>query len=801
MNVITYDVYKNTVKKHDGFNPVTSEKNYTKLQFRFQKGDDWEKCTLVTASFWLSNDNIVKSDVELLSDNLTATFDIPPEFSGVKGALKVGLQGTYFDENENAVTVSTNIITLNRNTGVIITEGANAELYEKVISLTQQYFDEIKANILSNEVNLLNITGISDSSNDYFIKTVENNTVTVKSAEGDKSVNMLLTLDNGRITCKGTTGNRALTIKLSADFERNGEYLFALQNQQTLALGYPRICIGKQTSDYLIYGVNKTSYKSVNLTTEAYKTVFVSFPNNSSFDISFNLSLTRSVNIKPYLPYNVNPKLFVNRADYYNDTVYPHMFGAVGDGVTDDTAALQLAIDYAVANKKLLKLSGGCTYLISNTLKWYGAYIRFDGCNATIKVSDIITPFTAEALSSVFEINNIADLEDNTHSRYILRRFSNVNINCNCGRAVYGIYAERGGKTVYQNIMINNPEFCALRMVGAEAVICNVHACQTDVNYDDIRNDYKNSAGIYLSASDSYVENCVCVDFVRGFATGGTDNHFSKCHAWNAIDMNKMKNSISFDVLGGYATFSQCTVDSSKYGFYLHKQNYATPTESARACVIGCVSAYNSIYVNNYAELGSPTLFYFAPEHTLKGKAVIVVSSNFKATAGINCNFDNLTDDDGKIYMDRLMPHYENNNEVFWQNAHCYDFNGINDLLSEKYDSSNVEAGSGTLTPYTTSADIVKSADFTYQRVGRVVTVNVNIVFNAGTKSQVTFTNLPYVCKNTVNPRELCVSNSKVTRIWAINKNNTMLNIISEGSSASYKDGETLAFTLAYLVS
>ena len=800
MNVITYDVYKNTVKKHDGFNPVTSEKNYTKLQFRFQHGDDWEKCDLVTASFWLSNDNIVKSDVELLSDNLTATFDIPPEFSGVKGALKVGLQGTYFDENENAVTVSTNIITLNRNTGVIITEGANADLYEKAISLVQQYFNEIKANMLSDEVNLLNITGISDKSNDYFIKTIENNTVTVTSAEGDKSVNMILTLDNGRITCKGTTGNRDLTIKLSADFERNGEYLFALQNQQSLALGYPRVYIGKQISDNLIYGVNKTSYKSVNLTSEAYKTVYVTLLKNSSFNISFNLSLTRSVNIKPYLPYNVNPKLFVNRTDYYNDTVYPHMFGAVGDGVTDDTAALQLAIDYAVANKKLLKLSGGCTYLISNTLSWAGAYIRFDGNNATIKVADTITPFSSKALNSVFKIDNLTDLTDKTHSRYILRRFGNVNIDCNCGRAVYGIYAENGGKTVYQNIMINNPEYCGLRMIGGnEAVISNVHACQTDINYDDMRDDYKNSAAIYLSTSDNYAENCVSVDFVRGFATGGTDNHFSKCHAWNAHDMIKMKNSISFDVLNGYSTFSQCTIDSTKYGYYFHKQKYSS--ESARACIIGGVSAYNSIYVNNYADLGSPTLFYFAPEHTLKGKAVIVVSSNFKATSGINCNFDNLTDDDDKIYIDRLIPHYENNNEVFWQNAHYYGFNGINDLLSEKYDSSNVETGSGTLTPYTTSADIVKSADFKYQRVGRVVTVNVNIVFNAGTNSGVRFINLPYVCKNTVNPRELCVSTAKTTRIWAINKNDTMLNIISEGSSASYKDGEALAFTLSYLVS
>lgn len=147
MNVITYDVYKNTVKKHDGFNPVTSEKNYTKLQFRFRKGDDWGKCTLITASFWLSNDNIVKSDVELLSDNLTATFDIPPEFSGVKGTLKVGLQGTYKKDNED-ITISTNIITLNRNTGAIITEGASQSLYESLLAIWIDYLDKIDTNVI-----------------------------------------------------------------------------------------------------------------------------------------------------------------------------------------------------------------------------------------------------------------------------------------------------------------------------------------------------------------------------------------------------------------------------------------------------------------------------------------------------------------------------------------------------------------------------------------------------------------------------------------------------------------------------
>ncbi|MGN0491086.1 hypothetical protein [Ruminococcus sp.] len=191
MNVITYDVYKNTVKKHDGFNPVSSEKNYTKLQFRFRDDDDWKNCTLVTASFWLSNDNIVKSDVELLSDNLTATFDIPPEFSGIKGALKVGLQGKCGDD----VIIATNIITLNRNNGVIVTEGANAELYEKIIDLVEKYFKDDKAIIDSfiesvkdallekaDKAKTLAGYGITDGENN-------NNKITDKSKITDENLN------------------------------------------------------------------------------------------------------------------------------------------------------------------------------------------------------------------------------------------------------------------------------------------------------------------------------------------------------------------------------------------------------------------------------------------------------------------------------------------------------------------------------------------------------------------------------------------------------------------------------------
>lgn len=137
---------------------------------------------------------------------------------------------------------------------------------------------------------------------------------------------------------------------------------------------------------------------------------------------------------------------------------------------------------------------------------------------------------------------------------------------------------------------------------------------------------------------------------------------------------------------------------------------------------------------------------------------------------------------------------------IKYLNEYYYDADEANNLLAQKYDSSNIETGSGSLTPYSSSVDIVKSADFTYQRVGRVVTVNINVVFNAGTNITVRFINLPFRCKNTVNPRELCVTSEKAVHVWAINKDSAWLNIFSD-SGVSFADGETLAFTISYLVS
>ena len=59
------------------------------------------------------------------------------------------------------------------------------------------------------------------------------------------------------------------------------------------------------------------------------------------------------------------------------DVVNVKDFGAVGDGVTDDTAAIQAAVDFCVTNKSVLDLGVG-TYLISSPLVFLNP-IRIEG--------------------------------------------------------------------------------------------------------------------------------------------------------------------------------------------------------------------------------------------------------------------------------------------------------------------------------------------------------------------------------------------------------------------------------------
>ena len=143
MNTLKFEVYKNTLKRRDGFNPVLGEKNYTKIKCYFVESD-WDKCTAVTANFMSDKDNIVKSTVSLTADDKTAVFDIPSGLEGDK--ICFSLTGSYADDSGNTVTLNTNLVGINRQKGMLPSETVNFELYEQMLSLYN------KMNVLYNQL-------------------------------------------------------------------------------------------------------------------------------------------------------------------------------------------------------------------------------------------------------------------------------------------------------------------------------------------------------------------------------------------------------------------------------------------------------------------------------------------------------------------------------------------------------------------------------------------------------------------------------------------------------------------------
>ena len=81
--------------------------------------------------------------------------------------------------------------------------------------------------------------------------------------------------------------------------------------------------------------------------------------------------------------------------------------------------------------------------------------------------------------------------------------------------------------------------------------------------------------------------------------------------------------------------------------------------------------------------------------------------------------------------------------------------------LDSKYDSSNIELGTATLTPYSTVADKIKSATCLYEKIGDIVIVNVTVIMNAtslGGTSTIALLNMPFSNKSDVIVHDIGIS-------------------------------------------
>lgn len=506
---------------------------------------------------------------------------------------------------------------------------------------------------------------------DYSISAEENNGVSI-------------TIENGLISIKGTASNAiALNIPIEPLGLPTGTYCYSARNVRNLKTKTATLYLREKANDYstsISASLNATYNRKV-FTLEENKTinyVAVAVTSGAEIDQTFNLQLEVGNEPTAYVPAYRNFGGDTSRAvdKLADNVVYASSFGAVGDGVIDDTEALKKAIKYSSENYKLLKLDSGKTYLISETLLWdeTSKSIYLDGNYATITSNKYITDLIKINCENINDANTLRRYELWNIRQQVIK---NLVLDCN-GVVGTGLRIEKGIKTHCTDLTIINPvsNGVYVNQNGYENFISNVHVTRLLTSAGGV--------GIYGHGSDNTFDNIVVIGCEIGVLNIGSDNHYSKTHIWSTVEAyENLKQCISFDCRNGYCTFSQCIGDST--GIIFRFSNYA------RAMISNCANAIRDSFIEeltvvsktenedgivdvNYIEgVVDLYLFYFVKEpitnyileHQNKGADVTVSSCYFKTKSisgneHFKCHYSNLEETEKQMLIDRATTGWEN---------------------------------------------------------------------------------------------------------------------------------------------
>lgn len=231
-----------------------------------------------------------------------------------------------------------------------------------------------------------------------------------------------------------------------------------------------------------------------------------------------------------------------------SDIVTPQQFGAVGDGIADDTAAVQAALN---SDNGIVVIKAG-TYNITSTLSITNNVCIYAANNAIIKA-------TAE-MESVISIDSTNVPDGTTElSSYVHFSINGGQIDGN-GKAKYGIKA-----TNYHRSSVNGMFIFGFTTHGIHCKDSGKEtgAYFTGENLTIIGNNSADSIGIYAPGNDEEWDKVSVINCKLGFQCGA--NHIiTDCTTWRT---SKDYYDDSFAILIGAdnCLISNFTCDSTNY--------------------------------------------------------------------------------------------------------------------------------------------------------------------------------------------------------------------------------------------
>lgn len=227
--------------------------------------------------------------------------------------------------------------------------------------------------------------------------------------------------------------------------------------------------------------------------------------------------------------------------------ITPELFGAKGDGVTDDTHALQQAFN---------KISDGVK-LVSNSSKTYLVSSPIIITNNSLNVVDL-NDATIKASSTMESVIII----DGHNPGGIIK---NITIDCNSQNCV-GLKIKDAMHISIHHLKIINVSTLAVNILKGYEILLH------DSEFIGVGSVAK---GFEIETSDSLFFNLSLVNFHIAFNKTNYSNYFDHIHAWIAdtVPAEAVNNSIMFNIDGNYCTFENCESDTYHYTFNLTKEN------------------------------------------------------------------------------------------------------------------------------------------------------------------------------------------------------------------------------------
>ena len=323
--------------------------------------------------------------------------------------------------------------------------------------------------------------------------------------------------------------------------------------------------------------------------------------------------------------------------------VTPQMYGAVGDGVTDDTDAIQSAMNYVTANGGSLRFPGGTTYIISKPIQiiTYQKSFEIDFGYSTITCG---SEFNSDTINSE-EVNSAFYIYTNSANQKRIGTIKNLIIDGNYENIHTGLYLHLSSKVSYENINCINVRRGIFYKKGVESFFNNIHMSR-DSSLDisgDIDVETTDCVGIECTTTDSHFSNIIIIDFVVGIKMTSGDNRIYGAHVWNYYCKEQYTKSVAF-MNGGTNFYTDCVADHFFIGWYVY---YATPMY-LNGCNITCNAIKDTSKVilplNSYA-------FYFGDKNSKNrtGSDIVVTNTrihgdNTDYSDSVTLSFSNVPD-------------------------------------------------------------------------------------------------------------------------------------------------------------